>query len=298
MKSAVCGKYAEETSRAIRKELEHYSIQARQGRAAPTLQDSTAGHVAAAPGQLSASDLEQAQALRLAPTINGHDPYAHLSEAERRSYLQEQADAEEYYGALMREAMALPEPMRSDRMGRLKNSYSTKQSTTRKKYGIRLRERRTREDIEAERIRLLRRPDANEVWLEHKDGSQQASEQGTPRPSHDGGMAAAARFGQQQQQQQNPPESQRTRVPLSEMGGLAGSAASAEMTDPTAYITPSQPRGIAQLNQSQPRAAPARPQQPSGGTQDDPMELDESTDEETDSSDEDSSSDDDDIPAR
>jgi hypothetical protein len=288
MKSAVCGQYAEETSRLIRKELEHYSIQRSEGRAVPTLQESSAGHVAAAPEQLSTSALDEAEALRLAPTVNGHDPYAHLTETERRRYLQEQAGAEEYYGALMREAMTLPEPMRSDRLGRLKNSYSTKQSTTRKKYGIRLRERRTKEDIEAERIRLFRRPDANEVWLEY-------SEQGPPKSSHSGGVAAAARSGQQQ----IPAESQRARVPLSEMGGLTGSVASAELTDPTAYITPSQPRGIAQLNQSRPPTAPTRAQQPSRGTQDDPMELDESTGEETDnSSDEDSSSDDDDIPAR
>lgn len=297
MKSEVCGKYSAETRTAILKALEQFSANSRmvkesqqrhnalkrtweQHTAPPTPLKSNTG----APGHMGTP--------RNNP-VGGDDPYAHLTADTLRRYHEEQANAEAKYGALMREAMSLPEPERNDKLSKLKNSYNTKQSTTRKKYGIRLRERRTREDIEAERIRLLGRPDANEVWLEQERAAR--SGPAPPTPSQPATPSVQT-------------ESPRKRVPLSEMGGLSGSVGSAETRDPTAYLTSSQPRALPQM-QSQASQRPSS-QQALGGTEGDPMSIDddgeqngvrqqnqsasEGTGSETEES---SSSDDEDIPA-
>ncbi|KAL1866758.1 hypothetical protein VTK73DRAFT_4550 [Phialemonium thermophilum] len=86
------------------------------------------------------------------------DPYAHLSPEQLRCMNEEMHDAELLYAAKMRDAEAIPDPeQRRSRLDGLRNSFTSKQSMIRKKYGVRLRERRTRAELEAERERMLKR---------------------------------------------------------------------------------------------------------------------------------------------
>jgi hypothetical protein len=86
---------------------------------------------------------------------NTHNPYGHLSPQQRASMDAELRGAELQYGEKMRAADAMPDvEARRSKLDALKNSFGTKQSMIRKKYGVRLRERRTRAEIDAERSRM------------------------------------------------------------------------------------------------------------------------------------------------
>jgi hypothetical protein len=204
------------------------------------------------------------------PSDQGTPPpgaaYAHLRPEKKQELDAEMRKTEEYYGGLMREAMNLPEPEKSKQLGALKNRYNTKQSVTRKKYGIRLRERRSKAEINAERIRLFGTLDGP---------SLSGHDTGTPpykRPRVD--EAGASTTTQPSDSQANTP---RKRVPVRDMGGLSGSqAATAEMNDPTAMLNPVQPRQVLA----------------SSGTQEDPMSIDDESGDESDST-----ASDEDIPA-
>lgn len=223
----------------------------------------------------------------------GRDPYAHLTPKQLREFNEIMQNAEEKYGGLMREAMLLDEPERSKRLASLKNSYNTKQSTTRKRFGIRLRERRTRVEIEADEARLLNSPSRNGTPT---NGTPVPGDESRPkkRPRTDDAPVptSSGMTGTQEVLQK--------RVPRAEMsGGLSGSQATAELTDPTAYLNPPQPRYTPQkpsAASSQPKTSwsPRHARASLRGTQDDPMAIDD------DDSDTDSDSDDDDdgdIPA-
>lgn len=67
-------------------------------------------------------------------------------------------NAEAYYAERIRQASAIPDPVaRRAKLDSLSNSFSTKQSLIRKKYGIRLRMRRSKEEVQAERHRMFYR---------------------------------------------------------------------------------------------------------------------------------------------
>lgn len=83
------------------------------------------------------------------------EAYAVLPPEERQQLVAELRATEEKYSILLREAMQLQDPERALRIVQLKNRYNTKQSTTRKKYGIRLRKIRPPEELAAERRRLF-----------------------------------------------------------------------------------------------------------------------------------------------
>ncbi|KAK2937718.1 hypothetical protein FoTM2_000936 [Fusarium oxysporum f. sp. vasinfectum] len=223
---------------------------------------------------------------------SGRDPYAHLSPEDLKRFNDIMKSAEAKYGGLMKDAMLLNEPERSKRLASLKNSYNTKQSTTRKKFGIRLRERRTRGEIEAEEARLMGTPSgtATPPATATSDGDIRSRKRA--RTDDDQSPSSSATNRTQ--------ESPQKRVPVSEMGGLSGSSATAELTDPTAYLNPTQPRyappktaalgGQARVFGSAERTRPSM-----GGTLDDPMSIHDDDNSETDS---DSDSDSDgDIPA-
>lgn len=237
-------------------------------------------------------------------SMPGRDPYAHLTEQKRIEFETKMKEAEERYGQLMRDAMELPEAERAARLASLKNSYNTKMSTTRKKYGIRLRERRTKEQLAAEQARLFG-PSGNNATPSLDDESRP-----NKRPRTDAEEPAVT--GEPNGHQDSP----RKRVPVSEMGGLSGSQATAELTDPTAHLNPTQPRYVPPKS----LAGTSRPQSKSetpdstqqgtgaalGGTQADPMQIDDDSDSDSDGgsdngsgsgSGSDSDSDDDDIPA-
>ena len=81
--------------------------------------------------------------------------YEHLGPEQRDALIRELRQAEQKYGERMRLAEAITAPgERLYRLEALKNSFSTKQSMIRKKYGVRLRERRSRAKMEEERQQL------------------------------------------------------------------------------------------------------------------------------------------------
>ncbi|KAH7225931.1 hypothetical protein BKA60DRAFT_482218 [Fusarium oxysporum] len=223
---------------------------------------------------------------------SGRDPYAHLSPEDLKRFNDIMKSAEAKYGGLMKDAMLLNEPERSKRLASLKNSYNTKQSTTRKKFGIRLRERRTRGEIEAEEARLMGTPSgtATPPATATSDGDIRSRKRA--RTDDDQSPSSSATNRTQ--------ESPQKRVPVSEMGGLSGSSATAELTDPTAYLNPTQPRyappkTAALGGQSRVFGSAERTRPSMGGTLDDPMSIHDDDNSETDS---DSDSDSDgDIPA-
>ncbi|KAK4085366.1 uncharacterized protein Triagg1_356 [Trichoderma aggressivum f. europaeum] len=194
------------------------------------------------------------------PSPSTNDPYAKLTPEQRTRFDTEMKEVEEHYGRLRRDAEALPPGEREDELAKIKNRYNTKQSNTRKKYGIRLRERRTNADMERS-------------WnADHAHPSKKARlSDGQARPA--GNQVV---------------ESPRRRVPLAEMGGLSASSATAELVDPT--VSSTNPRPPPAYGQP---AAPVQGVPPGAyqGTPDDPMQIDDDTSTGTDS-------DNVDIPAR
>ena len=189
------------------------------------------------------------------------DPaYANLTAEQRQKFAEEMRQVEEKYEFQMDVAMKIENvDERTDELSRLKNRYNNKQSMTRKKYGIRLRERRTRAKIENERSGLLGQVDS-----------------ANKRARTDGSM---------------PGVIPSKRVLMSDMeGGLSASASTAELRDPTVNSGMPQPqfqnhtaqafRPI-QPGSGQPQVTPARTS--AFGTVGDPMDIeDTSTDEDAD----------------
>lgn len=268
LKSHVCGVYTPEVLKATIQMLESASRPASQGIAPrPAHNSSTLTGVSTPSGTA--------------------DPYAQLTPEMRRALEKEIAEAEQHYGRLMRKAKQLPEPEQSKELSSLKNRFNTRQSTTRKKFGVRLREKRTREEIDAERARLFGTPDGPALWDTDKRLAKKARLSEPREASHE-----TAREAPPTQQADTP----RKRVPIGDMGGLAGSSATAELTDPTAAIKPPQPRFA---NQQPTKAtATAQPSAQAKGTSENPMPIDSPSSEEESDNSSDSSSDDEDIPAQ
>ncbi|KAK5990797.1 hypothetical protein PT974_09070 [Cladobotryum mycophilum] len=255
VKSQVCGIYSAETLETITSLVQSFVNFHSQPRPQPQPQATT---VPAPPSNSVATPItSRIQVAKTSPSpAPGNDPYAHLTQERREAFEDEMKRAEEKYGNLMREAMSLPALEQGERLAKLKNSYNTKQSTTRKKYGIRLRERRTVAEIEAEQQRLLGTP------------SEEASEQPAKRAriDSDGQSVVTKSYSS------TPASSPRKRVPMTEMGGLTGSSATAELVDPTSSLTPSRPR-----HSGHSQVADDTPSMVNQGTSDDPMQIDDSS---------------------
>ncbi|PON23887.1 hypothetical protein TGAM01_v207215 [Trichoderma gamsii] len=184
------------------------------------------------------------------PSPSGNDPYAKLSATDRVKFDAEMKGVDEYYGNLMKEASAkLPAGQREEELAKLKNRYNTKQSNTRKKYGIRLRERRANTDVDrswntsaAKRARVDEGP----------AGPPQPVPNQSPFPS--------------------VKESPRMRVPLSTMGGLSASSATAELVDPTSSSTPV--NGQSSVPATASHGINKAPHNTLRGTSGDPMQID------------------------
>lgn len=184
------------------------------------------------------------------------DPvYAHLTAEQRQKFAEEMRQVEEKYNFQMNVAMKIENSSeREDELARLKNRQNNKQSMTRKKYGVRLRERRTRAEIQNERSRLV----------EQEDSASKRSRTDSSTP--------------------NMPSK---RVLMSDMaGGLSASASTAELHDPTIYTGNGMPQPQFQSQSTQ----PFRASQPSSGqlqatpvrlsafgTAGDPMEIEDTT---------------------
>lgn len=191
------------------------------------------------------------------PSPSGNDPYAKLSAADRVKFDAEMRGVDEYYGNLMREASTkLPAGQREEELAKLKNRYNTKQSNTRKKYGIRLRERRANTDVG----RSWNTSAAKRARVD--DGPA-----GPPRPVPGHGQAEHNRSPFP-----SVKESPRMRVPLSTMGGLSASSATAELVDPTASSTPVNDQSSAPATAS--LGVNKAPNDTLRGTSGDPMQID------------------------
>lgn len=101
-----------------------------------------------------------------AHTLGGAaDPYAHLTPEKLEELHEELRRLEILYRERFAAARALADPdERRSRYDGLKNAFATRQSMARKKYGVRLRERRTKEEIQAEKQRVG-------IDSDHGDGS-------------------------------------------------------------------------------------------------------------------------------
>ncbi|KAI0396232.1 hypothetical protein F5Y17DRAFT_126660 [Xylariaceae sp. FL0594] len=154
------------------------------------------------------------------------DPYAHLSVRQRAMLEEDLRVAEQAFIPRFREAEAIKDPKeRQLKETSLQNTFSTKQSMIRKKYGVRLRQRRTRQEIEEERIRM--------GLSKHSlaDSPDPALEGPSKRRRNDDYLLQQHSLSPVPQQQQQQPSNHLT---VSEMGsGLGGSMATAATTDPT-----------------------------------------------------------------
>ena len=112
------------------------------------------------------------------------DAYAHLTVQQRLAMDAELKQAEVKYGEKMRQAQAVADPAeRKTKLDALRNSFSTKQSMIRKKYGVRLRERRSKAEIQAERDRMgLDSPASDPAGPVGAGSPRSSSRAGSARP--------------------------------------------------------------------------------------------------------------------
>ncbi len=83
------------------------------------------------------------------------DPYGHLNDATMMKLNEELRQAELSFAPRFKEAEGIKDPAeKKAKIDGLQNSFSTKQSIIRKKYGVRLRNRRTKAEIAGERHRM------------------------------------------------------------------------------------------------------------------------------------------------
>ncbi|KAM0253048.1 hypothetical protein ACHAQJ_007479 [Trichoderma viride] len=266
MKSDVCGKHDEKVRVQMIEILRKRALNQSPSTHWATGQVVTPGQVAnAAFTPMSSITPKQKMTSSVStPSPSGNDPYAKLTPEARARFDAEMLEVDQYYFSQMQVATrSLPPGPREEELAKMKNRYNTKQSNTRKKYGIRLRERRANADA----VRSLNTGAADHVQPAKKartDDGQAVPTQAVPQVM----------------------ESPRRRVPLSEMGGLSASSATAELVDPTTSSMASRPQPpAAELG------APGAPQGTSQGTPNDPMQIDDESSTDTDS-------DNVDIPAR
>ncbi|KAI1143537.1 hypothetical protein F5Y05DRAFT_408982 [Hypoxylon sp. FL0543] len=173
-----------------------------------------------------------------------HDPYGHLHPTTRMKLDEELKAAEITYAARFKEAEAIEDPaLRQSKLDGLHNSFSTKQSIIRKKYGVRLRNRRTKAEIDNEKQRMgLKRGSPGQP-----DGTPSVKRARTDDgPSHLGSQVRPQVPG-------SGASEPRSHLAVSDMSaGLGGSSATATTTDPTqpsstsSQSVPSQHQELAQ----------------------------------------------------
>ncbi|KAI1661520.1 hypothetical protein F4813DRAFT_347908 [Daldinia decipiens] len=152
------------------------------------------------------------------------DPYAHLHPRTRERLEEELRQAETTYTARFKEAEAIEDPaQRQLKIDGLQNSFSTKQSIIRKKYGVRLRNRRTKAEIEDERQRMGFKHGSPGQAEDTPSAKRQRTDDG---PSYTNTQAPGL--------SSNGPELKSNHIPVADMSaGLGGSSATATTTDPT-----------------------------------------------------------------
>ncbi|KAI1638571.1 hypothetical protein F4809DRAFT_599669 [Biscogniauxia mediterranea] len=185
------------------------------------------------------------------------DPYGHLDPRAREQLVEELRQAEEVFKLRFREVEAIADPVeRKIRHDGIQNSFSTKQSMIRKKYGVRLRNRRTRAEIDSEKARMgvLKHPLPTSTTNGYGYGYDPAETPAPKRHRADYGPSPAPPPPPPVYPSSQPAVS--NHLAVSDMNsGLGGSAATAATTDPTQFLSPSSSRAAA--------AAPPPPSQPS-----------------------------------
>lgn len=264
------------------------------------------------------------------PTKVSGTSYDHLEPHAREALVEDLRQAEILYGERIKQTEQIADPeTRLARLEGLKNSFSTKQSMIRKKYGVRLRERRSKAQMEEERRQLgiqtasmmsnsaiqraMEEISANggnpaqfmaseynrraSGWTAANNAAPHDEDSHSDKRQRTAGGSTTTAFGFSQRDSSR----RRAGIAVTEMvGGLGGSSATAATKDPTLLLEngggttiPTQGRTMASM-----KAAGARV---SGGTtgvisksvptaiKTEPSTIDSDEDEE--------SSDDDDIPA-
>ncbi|KAI1810998.1 hypothetical protein GGS20DRAFT_579435 [Poronia punctata] len=165
------------------------------------------------------------------PGSSQDDPYAHLSPELKAALMWELQQAELSHAPRFKEAEAIADPeQRRLKIESLQNTFSTKQSVIRRKYGVRLRKRRTAMEIDIERVRM---GIAGKRLMEFSPDSE------SKRRKSDSDQDAAPRV--LQSHTPIPPPSNHLAIPppsnhlaVSKMtAGLGGSVATAATADPT-----------------------------------------------------------------
>lgn len=243
-KTNVCGRYSDEQLRLTMSHLISYEQPAssqQQGAAAPAGRIPTRQPLATQSPASSTPVTPSTAPTKLASQTGPvKDPYASLTPEQRTGFENEMRAVEEHYGGLMRAAMALPGEQQAGELARIRNQYNTKQSMTRKKYGIRLRERRSKSQLDAEQSRLFA-----------ASGGLPSTPGGPPRkrPRSETGTSSFKEPPPQGSQQPPSMSHAAPLAPLSQMnGGLSGSTATAELTDPTAHVRSASPRPVPLLS--------------------------------------------------
>lgn len=228
------------------------------------------------------------------PPSSQDDPYNHLTPQQKAELDQEVRQAIIGYEPRFKEAEKIDDPVkRRTKLESLHNCLTTKQSMIRKRYGVRLRVRRSRAEVDEEKTRLGLKHALSSPGLgvETPSAKRQRIDDG---PKNTG---RSSYFGHDPQvQTPTPPPANHLSVSEINNSGLGGSTATAATTDPTAPVTPSPlppaeqqpaPNSLSSLHRkgykvsshvgqaNQP--APASPPQRSGSVST-PVVLDESSD--------------------
>ena len=145
------------------------------------------------------------------------DPYAHLNASTKARLEEDLRLNTESYAPRFKEAEEVQDPVKKkEKLDGLHNSFSTKQSIIRKRYGVRLRMRRTKAEIAEERERL---------GLKHTPPSVADDPPNAKRQRTDAGPSEA---------DATPQDTPSKLLTVSDMSaGLAGSSATAALSDPT-----------------------------------------------------------------
>ncbi|KAI1127937.1 hypothetical protein F5Y10DRAFT_186653 [Nemania abortiva] len=167
------------------------------------------------------------------PSSSTDDPYRHLTPQQRAELDEDLRQAELSYGPRFKEAEEIADPIaRKSKLESLQNTFSTKQSIIRKKYGVRLRVRRTRAEIDGERSRMGIKHGLSSPGpaSETPSAKRQRSDDAMGQPSYIGRDPPV----------EPPVASPANHLSVSEMNnsGLGGSTATAAITDPTTSLTP------------------------------------------------------------
>ncbi|KAI0889859.1 uncharacterized protein GGS22DRAFT_149314 [Annulohypoxylon maeteangense] len=199
-------------------------------------------HEAPLPSQPLATPIQPKGSAASTPgsQIKDHDPYAHLHPSTLERLNDELRQAEITYTARFKEAEQIQDPaQRQVKLEGLQNSFSTKQSIIRKKYGVRLRNRRTRAEIDNERQRMgwkynaMNNPDDTPSAKRRRtdDGSGYVSAQTS---NDDPILTLVNAFNVADTPANGDLEHKSKHLPAPDMNaGLGGSSATAATADPT-----------------------------------------------------------------